>query len=635
MEGKGKDATAAMADSGPRILGGRYELIERIGRGGLGVVYRAMDNRLGRLVAIKLVADYVADDPDAVRRLEQEALATASLASPHIVQVFDFGVDGERPYLVMEYLPDGTLAAQARPRLPLPPEQVADYGRQIAEGLAAAHARGLIHRDVTLRNVLVAPNGQLKVTDFGVAKVIGATSLTRSGITIGTATSMSPEQARGAVVTPASDVYGLGVVLYELATGRPPFTGDSDMAVLLQHVEAPPTPPRQLNPAVPAWLEAIILRALAKDPADRFADGAAIAAALRQGAVDGVGPAVAVAATTAALPPVPPPRQRATAVGATSVLGAPGQTAAVPPPVVPPAVGRDNSPGDRWSPFLLFAALAGLFALGAIALLALTNMAGGGGASTPTVPAVVASGTPIRPPTATAAPSTPTVPALVIEPTATRTPTPTATPVPPTLTPTPTPTPIPPTPTPVPPTPVPPTPTPVPPTPVPPTATPVPVVPQPAPKPKGKPASQVTVIGDAAFTGGFRNSGESLYADATGEQRSATWIYGGQSDYPAMTAQFTLDQPPAGEAQLVVVGMDGEDAGKMPLQITINDRDIFLGPDPLPDQRWGEATFPIPGGALRQGQNSLTIRSTSTEANFRTPHFFMLDEARVLWQPEG
>jgi hypothetical protein len=196
---------------------------------------------------------------------------------------------------------------------------VADYGRQIAAGLAAAHERGLIHRDVNLRNVLVAPDGRLKVTDFGIAKMPGVTALTQTGLTIGTAVSMAPEQAQGEAVTPATDVYGLGVVLYQLATGRPPFTGDSDVAVAVQHVQAPVVPPRELNPALPAWLEEVILRALAKDPADRYPDGAAIAAGLVAGLTGqttaraaAVVPPVAAAVTT--------PIARQGLVAATAVL---------------------------------------------------------------------------------------------------------------------------------------------------------------------------------------------------------------------------------------------------------------------------------------------------------------------------
>ena len=267
-----------------RLLGGRYELQARIDQGGLGIIYRARDRQTGRVVAIKRLSAPVADDPTAIRRLEREARVTASLTSPHVVQVLDFGVEDAHPYLVMEYLPGGALASHVAGQLPLPAEQIVAYGRQIAAGLAAAHARGLVHRDVTLRNILVAPDGRLKVADFGIAKAPGDTALTQTGVALGTAIAMAPEQVRGQAVTPATDVYGLGVLLYQLATGQPPFSGDTEVAVAVQHLQAEVRPPRQRNPALPAWLERVILRALAKDPAARYPDAAAIGAALAGGA---------------------------------------------------------------------------------------------------------------------------------------------------------------------------------------------------------------------------------------------------------------------------------------------------------------------------------------------------------------
>jgi serine/threonine-protein kinase len=585
-----------------RRIGGRYLLHERVGRGGLGVVYRAVDERLGRTVAVKLLNEQVADDPAAVQRLEQEARTTAGLTSEHVVHVYDFGTEEGRPYLVMEYLPAGTLAQQLAGKLPLPSETVVEYGRQLAAGLAAAHARGLIHRDMTARNVLVGDDGRLKITDFGIAKVAGSPALTRTGLTVGTAIAMAPEQAQGHTVTPATDVYGLGVLLYELATGQLPFTGNNDVEIALQHVQTPPRPPKDINPALPDWLNEIILTALAKDPAARYPDGAAIGAAL-------------AAAPTTAMPALVrrvAPAVATAAAGTTAALPAAAATVAGPAVRVPPADER-----RRRRPLLLALvpiALAGLLLLAALAR---NGNDGAGGppatatnpASGATVPAVAATDTP--------------------QPTATPTLTPTPTPIPPTATPQPTATA----------TPVPPTATPVSPTatPVPPTPTPQPAAPPPKPKddkknddkkepPRGRGKAD---LDNTAFSGGL--SSPPTYPDATGEQRTATWIYGGQSDYPAMSTTFQVQGRPEGEATLTLIGMDGEDAPKMPIRITINDVVVFEGENPLPNHRWGQARFEVPEGALREGENTLTIRSRSDQDNYRSPHFFMLDAAQLEW----
>lgn len=598
-----------------RRVGGRYQLQERIGRGGLGVVYRAADDRLGRTVAVKLLNDQVADDPAAIQRLENEARTTAGLASQHVVQVYDFGTDEGRPYLVMEYLPGGTLAEQVAGRLPLPDAQIVDYGRQIAAGLAAAHEYGLIHRDVTPRNVLVGNDGRLKVTDFGIAKLAGGPSLTQTGLTMGTAISMAPEQARGQTVTPATDVYGLGVILYELATGRPPFTGGSDVEVALQHVQTLPRPPIELNPALPDWLNDVILRALAKEPSARYADGAAIGAALAAGPTAATPLPAAIAAgslaggTTTVMTELPNRPAELPATMPIQVMEAPGGLPPHPTTVLPvagerPAGGAvvaERSPTTarevprRRLPLLLLALLPLLLISG----LVMAARARGSDAT----PAATATVAPTRPPaTATVAPP-PTHPVVPTTP-----PNPTATPEPP------------------------------------PTATALPAAPPPAEKGDDKKEDErkkpprrggAIDLDNTAFTGGFSNPDGSLYADVTGAQRTATWIYGGRSDYPAMSARFRLDAPARGddkdEARLIISGMDGEDRGKMPLRISLNDTVVFQGDDPLPNNRWGQATFKVPKGALRAGENTLTIRSLSEQGNFNSPHFFMLDAARLEW----
>jgi serine/threonine-protein kinase len=641
-----------------RLLGGRYEILERIGHGGQAMVFRAHDQRLGRTVAVKILGAHVASDPDAVQRLEREARAAASLNSPHVVPVFDVGADEDgRPYLVMEYVPGGTLAAAVAGRLPLPAATIVEYGRQIAEGLAAAHATGLIHRDVNPHNVLMTPEGWLKVTDFGVAKVTGSVGLTQTGLILGTAVAMAPEQAQGRPATPASDVYGLGVLLFELATGRPPFIGEGVLDVVHQHVHAAPPPPRSLNPRLPVWLEALILRTLAKDPAARFPDGASIGAALVAGQEHE--PAGADAGTVPPsppqMPPSRPPRSTRHRQAEQSLAGTPEQmtvalraAAARPEPAAPA--------GMRRLVLLMLACLVAALVLAS--LLVLPRDEGGRSApSTPLVPgteppgqtvpgggssgAAIATSTPTTTPTATAVLPTATVvsptattAAQIVPPPAASTPTATATVAAATATqvqPTATSTPRPPTAVPPTATSIPPTATPIPPTPTPAAPTATATAPRPPTKPAASPPGGPVTLEDSLFVGGYRNPGESLYADSTGEQRSATWIYGGRSEYPAMSAAFRVEQLPAGPAQLTLVGMDAEGEGRMPIEVMVNDQVIFRGANPLADWRWSQATLVVPAGVLHAGENTLTIRSLSSDANFNAPPFFMLDAASFRW----
>jgi serine/threonine protein kinase len=259
-----------------RVLGGRYALGARLGAGGMGQVYRARDRVLERTVAVKVLSAASTEDLELVARFGREARAAAALNHPNIVAVFDSGADGDLHYLVMEYVEGQSLAELLRRVGMLEPGRVADVGRQVCQALAAAHAAGLVHRDITPGNVLVDPAGLVKVADFGIAKLAAATTMTGDKV-LGTAAYQAPEQAQGRPVDGRSDLYSLGCVLYALLTGAPPFAGDSPVAMAARHVTEQPTPLSHHNPRVSPALEAVVLTALAKEPADRYQSAAAMA----------------------------------------------------------------------------------------------------------------------------------------------------------------------------------------------------------------------------------------------------------------------------------------------------------------------------------------------------------------------
>src|SRR5580693_1342502 len=255
----------------PRIYSGRYELTHLIARGGMAQVYRAMDRQLERPVALKVLFPELSVDKTFVERFRREAQAAANLSHPNIVPVFDWGEDDGVYFIVMEYVDGRSLSAVLRDPQKLPPNQIAQIGAGVAAALAFAHRHGVIHRDVKPGNILITPDGEVKVTDFGIARAMNTEeSLTQTGAVMGTAAYFSPEQAEGKTVDARSDIYSLGVVLYEMAVGRPPFTGDSPVAVASKHVRDIPPLPRDLNDTVPPDLEAVVMKAMAKSPDMRY-----------------------------------------------------------------------------------------------------------------------------------------------------------------------------------------------------------------------------------------------------------------------------------------------------------------------------------------------------------------------------
>ena len=261
------------------LFAGRYRISRKLGGGGMADVYLAEDQELGRRVAIKMLHGRYANDEQFVERFRREATHAAGLSHPNIVSIFDRGEADGSYFIVMEYVEGRTLKELIRSRGPCPIPVAIAYTRQILAGLRYAHRNGVIHRDIKPHNVIVDPEGVIKVTDFGIARA-GASQMTEEGAIIGTAQYLSPEQARGAPVDQTSDLYSTGIVLFELLTGEVPFTGDSPVEIAMKHLAEVPQVPSELRPDVPDDLDLVVVRALAKEPADRYQSAAAMDADL-------------------------------------------------------------------------------------------------------------------------------------------------------------------------------------------------------------------------------------------------------------------------------------------------------------------------------------------------------------------
>jgi beta-lactam-binding protein with PASTA domain/tRNA A-37 threonylcarbamoyl transferase component Bud32 len=327
------------------VLGDRYQVEARIGAGGMAEVYRGFDQVLNRTVAIKVLLPQMARDTSFVERFRREAQAAARLNQPNIVGVYDTGADDGTQYIVMEFIEGRTLAEfMATGRRPTP-SQAAEIAQKIAAAIAAAHAQGVIHRDIKPGNVMITRDGVIKVMDFGIARVLGPETAPQTSAVLGTASYLSPEQAQGGPVDARTDIYSLGAVLYELLTARPPFTGDSPVAVAYKQVNEAPAVPSSLNPDVPARLDAVVMKALSKNPSNRYQTAEEFSADLAR---------VIAGQEVEATPLMP------AAIGdATQVISRPSaHTAVLPPTEEPKGSGRKVWLGVLIG-VLLFALLAG------------------------------------------------------------------------------------------------------------------------------------------------------------------------------------------------------------------------------------------------------------------------------------
>lgn len=266
--------TGAMPPDQPatQVLNDRYELHRLIGRGGMAEVFLARDRSLDRPVAVKVLFPEFATDPSFVERFRREAQSAANLTHPNIVGVYDWGTQGSTYYIVMEYVQGRTLSEIIRGEGPLHPTRAAEIANEVASALGFAAQRGVVHRDIKPGNVIISSSGTAKVADFGIARALASNDdeLTKTGAVMGTATYFSPEQAQGLRVDPRSDLYSLGVVLYEMLVGRPPFQGDSPVAIAYKHVQESPNPPSKVASGIPAPLDGITMRLLAKNPDNRY-----------------------------------------------------------------------------------------------------------------------------------------------------------------------------------------------------------------------------------------------------------------------------------------------------------------------------------------------------------------------------
>lgn len=350
----------------PTLIHERFQIESLIARGGMATVFKGTDLTLGRTVAVKILSEELAQDPSFVARFRLEAQAAASLTHPNIVAVYDTGSDGETHYIVMEYLEGRTLHQILNEDGTVPPEEVATIGAEVAEALAEAHEKGIVHRDVKPGNIMISRNGTAKVMDFGIAKAATAGNLTQVGSILGTVAYLSPEQARGEPVDGRSDIYSLGALLYQMLTGSLPLKGDTYVEMVHKLNNQDPPRPSEVNPSVPRKMDAVIMRTLAKEPGDRYQTGTELAADLLDSIREPEG--------TAAFVPFPAEAEK-TAVAPVARVRKEDATRVMPAAAAPPVyreVRQGPPPGGNTGKTLI--GIAAIIALLAIAFVMFNSL---------------------------------------------------------------------------------------------------------------------------------------------------------------------------------------------------------------------------------------------------------------------
>lgn len=319
-----------------KIIDGRYEIIEEVGRGGMAIVYLAKCLVLNRYVAIKVLRPEFRDDADFIKRFKIEAQSAGNLSHPNIVSIYDVGNEGDLEYIVMEYVEGITLKQYLGAKGLLPEKEAVDFAAQICAGLEHAHKKGIVHKDIKPENILITKEGILKITDFGIAKALNQGTITTGGLAMGSVHYFSPEQARGSYIDAKTDIYSVGVLLYEMVTGKRPFDGDTAISVAMQHIEKEPVKPSLVNALVTPSLENVILRAMKKDTFDRYQSATQMLIDLKKVSVgSGVAPAPVKKPVTPPAGPVPG--------GAATPDRRPG---AVPPAKKPPVPAKKKKKND-------------------------------------------------------------------------------------------------------------------------------------------------------------------------------------------------------------------------------------------------------------------------------------------------
>lgn len=600
---------------------GQYEIVGVLGRGSTSTVYQAFQPALGRYVAVKVLLPRL--DPAFAARFEREAQAIGRLQHPNILPIYDYGIEDGQPYVVLQYVENGTTLADLLTGRPIEASAALRLIGHVLAGLDYAHARGVVHRDIKPSNIMMpAPTWPL-LADFGIAKLLhDSRQITPPGQTVGTAIYMAPERAAGKPADARSDLYAVGVILYEMVTGRVPFTSHSPMAVLRQHMQDPPPSPRSLNPDLPEPVELVLDRALQKSPDDRYQTADEMAQDLAW-AIDELQRSYAYTRHL---------RPDAAFIGSdrdgsrvTAVAPLPTRASAAAQPAPAPQRRRWSTPlALLWLVLILVSGLVGAgLRLGGVGELVtwlttpLSSAARGNPTATPTgeaspteesglSPAVTASATTAVPTALAEAP-------VIITPEDAAQP-PTATTAPPLPTPQPLPsaTLVPASPLPT--TPIPPAPTSIPPT--------------PAPAVAGTTAIE---LDDDTWAGGYNRPRS--YGG-----RTAMWVYGASTEYNTMTAAFDLPAQPVGTVLLVIEGMDSEGPARTPIVIRVNGTPIYSGPNPLPDDdfnpqtgTWGRFVREFDAALLQPGQNTISISNTAG-GQFGLPPFFMLDYAELAYE---